>query len=163
MPCLNGRLPVAIDVQSMGESGGCNVAHRPIAPRSTSVLKMRHLAGIHQGMNHFPIGGVPADEQDFFLAGIHCHGFQMLPPYEGGIQGVPIRGTAGDIGPEITPLYSPSVRGGKFTHSQTSGVATDSTVLGLNGFAGSRRGSDSVVSYCALALSLGAAEREKAN
>ena len=29
---------------------------------------MRHLAGVHQRMNRFPIGGVPTNEQDFFLA-----------------------------------------------------------------------------------------------
>jgi hypothetical protein len=36
MPCLNGRLPVAIDVQSIGERIGWSVAKLAIAPRSTS-------------------------------------------------------------------------------------------------------------------------------
>src|SRR5580704_1857299 len=36
MPCLKGRFPVAIEVQSIGESGGCKVAICPIAPFSTS-------------------------------------------------------------------------------------------------------------------------------
>ena len=36
MPCLKGLLPVAIDVHSIGESGGLSVATRPMTPRSTS-------------------------------------------------------------------------------------------------------------------------------
>ena len=35
-PCLNGRLPVAIEVHSIGESTGCSVARLAIVPRSTS-------------------------------------------------------------------------------------------------------------------------------
>ena len=35
MPCLNGRLPVAMEVHSIGESGGCSVAICPLAPFST--------------------------------------------------------------------------------------------------------------------------------
>ncbi len=35
MPCLNGRFPVAMEVHSIGESGGCSVAICPVAPFST--------------------------------------------------------------------------------------------------------------------------------
>ncbi|GBE01438.1 hypothetical protein BMS3Bbin06_00981 [bacterium BMS3Bbin06] len=34
IPCLNGRFPVAMDVQSMGESFGERVARFPITPSS---------------------------------------------------------------------------------------------------------------------------------
>ena len=40
IPCLNGRFPVAIDVQSIGESGGCNVAMCAIDPCSTSLCTL---------------------------------------------------------------------------------------------------------------------------
>lgn len=36
MPCLKGRLPVAMEVQSMGESGGWSVATWAMQPFSTS-------------------------------------------------------------------------------------------------------------------------------
>src|SRR5579859_6478286 len=36
MPCLNGRFPVAMEVHSIGESGGCSVAICPMAPFLTS-------------------------------------------------------------------------------------------------------------------------------
>ncbi len=32
MPCWNGRFPVAMDVHSIGESGGWSVAICPLAP-----------------------------------------------------------------------------------------------------------------------------------
>src|ERR1700727_2775112 len=35
MPCLKGRFPVAIEVHSIGESGGCSVAICPMTPFST--------------------------------------------------------------------------------------------------------------------------------
>src|ERR1035438_8698949 len=36
MPCWNGRFPVAMEVHSIGDSGGCSVEICAIAPRSTS-------------------------------------------------------------------------------------------------------------------------------
>src|SRR5579871_4884370 len=36
MPCLNGRFPVAMEVHSIGESGGCSVAICPETPLVTS-------------------------------------------------------------------------------------------------------------------------------
>src|SRR5574337_828472 len=39
MPCWNGRLPVAIDVHNIGDSGGCSVAILPLAPFSISVCR----------------------------------------------------------------------------------------------------------------------------
>ncbi len=35
MPCLNGRFPVAMEVHSIGERGGCSVAICPVAPFQT--------------------------------------------------------------------------------------------------------------------------------
>src|SRR5579871_1175880 len=36
MPCWYGRLPVAMDVHNIGDSGGCSVAIGPLQPFSTS-------------------------------------------------------------------------------------------------------------------------------
>ena len=36
MPCLKGRLPVAIDVHNMGDKTGDNVAKLPMTPFSTN-------------------------------------------------------------------------------------------------------------------------------
>ena len=70
MPCLNGRLPVAIEVQSIGESGGCSVAMCPIAPCFTSRWTLGIFPASISGWIDFPVGGVPADQQHLF-AGTH--------------------------------------------------------------------------------------------
>ncbi len=53
MPCLKGRFPVAIDVQSIGESGGFSVATRPMAPRSTRLCRLGILPASMSGWMAF--------------------------------------------------------------------------------------------------------------
>jgi hypothetical protein len=62
---------------------------------------------------------------------VQHHGFQMLPPYEGGIQGGSGSRDFADIGTEFTPLYPPFVRGEELQPPRHQGFATHSTVLPL--------------------------------
>ena len=65
MPCLKGRLPVAIDVHSIGDSGGCRVAIWPHGAVFDEPLDVGHFAGIHERMDDLPIGRIPSDQQNF--------------------------------------------------------------------------------------------------
>ena len=66
MPCLNGRFPVAMEVHSIGESGGCSVAICPVAPFDQP-LDVGHFARIHERMDDLPVRGVPSDQERLFV------------------------------------------------------------------------------------------------
>jgi hypothetical protein len=52
-PCLNGRLPVAMEVHSIGDSGGCRVVICAIAPFSTSRWRLGILPASISGLMTF--------------------------------------------------------------------------------------------------------------
>ena len=64
MPCLNGRFPVAMEVHSIGESGGCRVAICPVAPFSTRRWTLGILPGVHERTDDLPVGGIPPDQEN---------------------------------------------------------------------------------------------------
>ena len=66
MPCLYGRFPVAIEVQSIGERIGCNVAICPLTPNSMNFSKDGHFPRFDERMNDVPVGRIPAQEQYAF-------------------------------------------------------------------------------------------------
>ena len=74
MPCLNERLPVAIERPEHGGKlrvEGGHVAHHPVVDKA---FQVGHLARVHQRIDHLPIGGVPTDQQHLFCQRI-CHVF----------------------------------------------------------------------------------------
>jgi hypothetical protein len=73
MPCLKGRLPVAMLVQSIGESTGCRVVRLPMDAALDQALHHGHPARVHQAVDGLPVGGVPADALAEKVAALQAH------------------------------------------------------------------------------------------
>ena len=59
-----------MDVHSMGDRSGLNVARLPDHATLHEFFEIRHLACVQERVDDLPVGSVPADQQDF--PGVFC-------------------------------------------------------------------------------------------